>query len=154
MLYKFETLDNQVESMKKMAVILCPYSHPKVKNDEDISYLKQREIVIDGYTVVISYSRSDYEGMYLDIVSFTGRHMPFLPMPLICKIGKRFLGDKELTFSEFLKSGRKFYSWMVLYKANGTPISNNFVQNGINDSFNGLEFTRCNTQNAVQAPPI
>lgn len=149
MLYEFEKLTDQIDAMRKMAILLIPYSHPRVKDDADVMILKQRELVVDGYTVIVSLSRADYEGVYLDVISCTGKYMPFLPMPLLCKLGKMFLGGKELTFNEFLKSGRKFYSWMVLYKADGTPISNSFVQNGTNESFNGLEFTRCEAKKEI-----
>jgi hypothetical protein len=154
MLYEYQKLDDEIVSMRKMAIMLVPYSHPKVSDDYDVNYLKQRETVVDGYTITISLSRSDYEGVYLDVVSFTGKYMPYLPMPILCKLGERFLGNKELTFNEVTKDGRKYYSWMVLFKADGTPISNSFVQNGIEDSFNGLEFTRCGAKETMQVPPV
>lgn len=154
MLYEYAKLDDEIAAMRRMAIMLVPYSHPRVRDDGDVSFFKQREIVVDGYTVTVSYSRSDYEGVYLDVISFTGKYMPYLPMPVSCKLGERFLGDKELTFNEVTKGSRKYYSWMVLFKADGTPISNSFVQNGTEDSFNGLEFTRCGTQDKAQVPPV
>jgi hypothetical protein len=153
MLYEYEKLSDVIEGMKRMAIMLVPHSYPNKPEDSDINFFKQREIVVDGYTLVVSFNRCDYQGVYLDVLSFTGKYMPYLPMPLLCKVGEAFLGNKELTFNEVLRSGRKFYSWMVLYKADGTPISNSFVNNGINDSFNGLEFTRCGTGDAMQVPP-
>ena len=154
MLYEFEKLDDQIKAMKQMSILLIPYSQPRVSDDDDVSFFKQREIIVDGYRIIANFSHSDYEGIYLDVISFTGKYMPYLPMILLCKLGERFLGNKELTFNESLRNGRKFYSWMVLYKADGTPVSNNFVSDGIEDSFNGLEFTRCSTKQEIQTPPI
>lgn len=148
-LYEYENLVDQIEPMRKMAIMLAPYSHPHVQDETDVLFLKQRDIIVDGYTVIISCSRADYEGVYLDAISFTGRYMPYLPMPIVCKLGEKFLGNKELTFNELLKDGRKVYTWMVLCKSDGTPISNDFVQNGICDSFNKLEFTRQKKESQV-----
>jgi hypothetical protein len=149
----FTPLDQHVKELRAIGIRLQPYSYPVVADDEDISFLKQRDVVVDGYTVVVHFSRADYQGLYLDIVSLTGKYMPFLPMNVLCKIAERFLGKKELTFGEFTKNGRKLYSWMVLYKKGGIPIANSYVQNGIADSFNGLEFTRCDKQ-GVKTPPL
>lgn len=150
----YEKLEDHIAAMRKMAIMLVPYSYPHVRDDSDVSFFKQRYIFVDGYSITISYSRSDYEGLYLDVINFTGNHMPYLPMPVLCKLGERFLGNKELTFNEFMKNGKKFYSWMVLFKADGTPISNSFVQNGIEDSFNGLEFMRCGSTKETHLPLI
>lgn len=152
---QFTNIDQHVKEMRALAIRLVPFTHPKLLDDEDVSFLKQREVVVDGYTMIVHYSRADYEGVYLDIISLTGKYMPFLPMPLLCKMAEKFLGDKELTFVEFIKNGRKLYSWMVLCKKNGEPISNTYIQNGVSDSFNGLEFTRCDNnvlQKNVETP--
>jgi hypothetical protein len=80
--------------------------------------------------------------------------MPYLPMSLLCKLGKKFLGFKELAFNEVLKNGRKFYNWMVLYNDDGTPIKNKIISNGVEDSFNGLNFVRYGlNKQETQIPP-
>lgn len=137
-------LDQHVKEMKGMAQLLVSYG---LSEDHDVHILKQREIVVDGYSICVHFSRNEHRhnGTYLDVVSITGKYMPFLPMTFICKVGEAYLGCKELTFTEVLSNGRKYYNWMVLYRDDGTPISNNFTE-GVNDSYNGLEFTRCESK--------
>lgn len=140
-------LDQHIKEMKGMAQLLVSYGQSE---DDDVSVLKQREIVVDGYTICVHFSRSEHkhDNTYIDIVSFTGKYMPFLPMTFVCKIGEAYLGNKELTFTELLNNGRKYYSWLVLY-CNGIPISNTSIK-GVCDSYNGLEFTRCKESNTIQ----
>jgi hypothetical protein len=140
----YEKLDDQIDPMKKMAIMLVPYSHPHVR-DDDVCFLKQREIIVDGYSIILQFSRADYNGMYVDLVSVSGKYMPFLPIGLLCKIGQKFLGDKELTFTEILRNGKKAYNWMQMCKRDGTPISNQMLNDGVEDSFNGFEFTHCSS---------
>lgn len=141
MMYDFTKLDQHVKEMINMAVKLLKYP----SDDEDISLFKQREIIVDGYFLVVYFSRYDYkQNGYLDVVSISGKYMPFLPISVLCKIAKKFLGDKELSFFDLLKDGRKFYSWTVLHKEDGTPVTNSLVaQYGTFSSYNGLDFVQC-----------
>lgn len=151
MLYDSTPFKQHVKDMKIMAQFLVPYSPPNAPDDDDITFFKQREIVADGYTLAVQLSRIEHKDhdAYLDVVSLTGKYMPYLPMPLLCKVAEGFLGNKELTFTEVTQNGRKYYSWMVLYNLNGTPISNDFIGEGVVETYNGLKFIRCQNQHTI-----
>jgi hypothetical protein len=140
MLYQIDKLDDQIAAMKRMAILLLPYSYPQVVCENDIACLKQRELIIDGYSVVATFTRTDFQGVYLDTVSFASKYMSCLPMPIVWKIGVRFLGEKELVLSEYWREGRKFSNWTVMCGNDDLPMTNQYVKNGIDCSYNGLSF--------------
>ena len=52
-------LDKTVSEMKNLGKILIPYSYPN-KNAQDetfLTVLKQREIVIDGYDLIVYFNK-------------------------------------------------------------------------------------------------
>ena len=61
MLYKQKKLEVQVEEMRSLGEQLIPYNFPRAPAEweEDINLLKAREIIVDGYTVVVHYSKAD-----------------------------------------------------------------------------------------------
>ena len=144
MLFHHMKLDQHVAEMKNMAVRLAKYPN----DDEDLCLFKQREIIVDGYFIIVYFARYDYEqDGYLDVISISGKYMSFLPIVVLCKVAEKFLGNKELSFFDFLKDGRRFYSWTVYHKKDGTPIPNQFIQNGGKQtSYNGLEFISCDQE--------
>lgn len=107
------TLDQHVGEMKAMARQLLPYTFPQVdfKVEQDILILKQRTITVDGYDVLACLSEADYGKYILESLQLQASFAPFLPFTLVCKIGRAFLGDKNLSFIDFFKNNRKVYCW-------------------------------------------
>ena len=88
----------------------------------DIDCLKQRRLVVDGYDVMIHFSRSNYHDCMVENLELCAATAPFRPMFLVCKIGAKFLGGHDLKYAESLKAGRKVYVWTVAIDAHGRPI--------------------------------
>lgn len=119
---KFERL---MENMKAIAEMLIPHCFPKVPvtEEDDLEVLKQREAVIDGYTVMMLYQKADYETHFMKTLQIYSKNNPFLPFSLICKLGKKFLGSDYLSLVEVYKDGRKIYIWNVFTDTYGEAIA-------------------------------
>ena len=105
--------DKEIINLKRLGEMLMDYNYPLgVRSDEDIlSPLKTGSFCVDGYDVIIHYSKADYNRYYLESIQIMGKDIPFLPFFLVCKIARRVLGDKALSFIEFLSDSNKVYCW-------------------------------------------
>lgn len=133
-----------VREMKGLAGILQPFTPPKYPADDDISWFKQREVIVDGYSMIVHYSEGDYGEMRLDILTIGCKHAPFIPFNVVCKVAKMFLGDQYLTLFEYTRGGRKIYSWMLINR-DGKPINDFQMTNSEKQTYNGFDFYRGNT---------
>lgn len=117
------TVLENIDQMKRMAEILIKHSFPTVSAvDEDIiSPLKQRVLVVDGYEITVYYSICKYrKDLILKTVQIYSRNMTYLPFRLLCKIAKLFFGETFPSFSyvddyRFPDSAeaRKVYVWSI-----------------------------------------
>lgn len=112
-------LQQHVLEMRKMAQTLVPFTFPQATIDAEqkIVFLKQRQIVLDGYDISISLSKADYsDGNFIESLQICSAHAPFLPFHVVCKIGRAFLGEDHLAYAEFFKRGCKTYCWTLRYQ--------------------------------------
>ena len=112
-------LQKIVKEMSDMARMLVPHTYPLVdfQEEQDVMFLKQRHLAIDGYDLIICLSEADYGESTLISLQIQSAQGPFLPFALICKIGRAFLGEKHLSFIEFFRNNKKVYCWTI--KKNG-----------------------------------
>lgn len=98
-----------------MANMLIPHTFPKVpfEHEQDVLMLKQRRITVDGYQITLCLSRADYGEYYLDSLQIQNTSSPFLPFNLVCKLGRAFLGEQNLSYVDFVKDNRKVYCWTL-----------------------------------------
>ncbi len=143
MLFPPKNFDVVLKEMKAFAEYTMPFTHPKQKHDDEINDLKAREEKIDGYNVIVFYSKSDHGNYYSEIVQIMGRYTPFLPFSLVCKIGKKFLGNKHLSFIDFIRDNRKVYCWTVKLDTKNNPIAN-YTENVLDCVYEGLEYIALN----------
>lgn len=135
-----DSVCDSINSMKSMADLLIPNTYPKVSflEEQQVLCLKQRTIIIDGYDVLVCFSRADYEKYILETVQIQSPYVPFLPFNLICKIGKLFLGKENLGYVDFFRYNRKVYCWVC--KVNdGVCVPTNL--NLAITSYEGFEFS-------------
>lgn len=135
------SLDEQVKAMRGLGEVLMPYNFPKVpaEEEEDVNSIKTREITVDGYTLIVHYSKAEYQQHYLETLQVLGKYTPFLPFSLVCKIGRRFLGPNHLSFVELFK-GNKIYCWTVVKDRDDIAVPgpyNNDIESRI---FEGFEY--------------
>lgn len=123
--YKQENLDEIIKGMKALGEVLIPYNYPKIafdENEDDIGIFKMRNVIIDGYSLLFHYNKSDYDNYLIESVQIHSNGCPFLPFNLICKIGKRFFGSKCLSLIEIIKNHRKIYIWSICTDKNNNPV--------------------------------
>lgn len=137
-----EKLNKHVEEMRAIAKQMVPWTFPKVnfRDEQQILFLKQRTIELDGYSINILYSEADYtdhggyESWSVQIQSPTS---PFLPFNMVCKVGRAFLGTKNISYIEFYRNNRKVYCWTV------KVVNGDFIHPGKQSSqgsFEGFDF--------------
>lgn len=119
-----EKLDRQIHRMEAMADMLIPFTFPEVPFEEEqqVLALKQHCVQVDGYNIVVCYSKADYEKYMLKTIQIQSIFTPFLPFSLVCKIGRKFLGSKHLSYVEFLRGSRKVYCWTIKVE-DGEPMA-------------------------------
>lgn len=117
-------LDEHIEEMRNAAHTLVPYTYPLVDEHDDkvVSPLKQRRVNVDGYEVLVMFSRSDYGENFVENLEIVALYSPFLPMHVVCKLATRFLGGHHLLHYSSYLEGRKVYVWKVCLDRRGCPI--------------------------------
>jgi hypothetical protein len=103
----------EIINLKRLGEKLMIYNYPlgSRSDEDDLSPLKTGAFCVDGYDVVIHYSKADYQKYYLESIQIMGKDDPFLPFFLVCKIARKVLGDEALSFIEFLSDSNKVYCW-------------------------------------------
>jgi len=146
MLYKEPKLEQHVDQMRALGEQLIPYNFPKAPAEweDDINILKAREIIIDGYTVVVHYSKADYDDHYLETLQILSKNSPFLPFVVLCKLAKAFLGDQELALVEVIRDNRKVYCWTLTVDKEGHPIPSPFQQEAEPCQYEGWHYSYMN----------
>lgn len=117
-------LTKTVKEMRAMAELLIPHTYPNVdfKEEYEVLPLKCRTITVDGYDVVVNFSKSDYRKYFVESLQIQSSYSYFLPFTLVCKVARAFLGSENLCFADFIKNNKKIYCW-TLRTRNGKAIS-------------------------------
>lgn len=118
--------EETIGRMLKMAQTLIPKTFPNVsiKSDQDIIVLKSSEIVVDGYTIVVFYSISDFRDHKIKSLQLHSKNHQFLPFNTACKIAKKFLGNKYISLIELFANKRRVYCWTQVCGEKEAPIMN------------------------------
>ena len=160
MIFPSIPLARHVSEMKALANQLIPYSFPigSAEDEETISWMKQREITIDGYDVIVYFNKCQYEDVLMENLQVFGKYFSFLPFTLVCKVARKYVGERELSFVEVLHNRRsseesvmdqytrKIYIWTVYYNLDGEPIPNPYIKKGTDSSYDGLRFSHVDRQ--------
>lgn len=143
MIYRELKLEDIIESMRTLGDMLIPHNFPKTSTiamEDDLAIFKQREIIIDGYPIMLHYQKADYDKYFMETLQIYGKSSPFLPFSLICKLAKRFLGGHHLSLVEIFKDNRKIYIWSVCIDRRGRPIQAPFDMETEECEFEGLDY--------------
>jgi hypothetical protein len=143
--------EDHVREMKGLAAFLKPFTPPKYPLDSDISWLKQRDVIIDGYSMIAHFTQADHGDTYLDVLTLGCKYAPFIPFAVVCKAAELFLGKENLTLFEHTRDGKKIYSWMVLFRQGKALESKN--ERIEKQNYNGFDYFRANTDNEQEVTP-
>lgn len=132
-----KTLLSEVKHMKSMAEILIPFTFPLVdfKTEQEILLLKQKNITVDGYELLVCYSKADYSNYFLESIQIQSYFSPFLPFFMVCKIGRAFLGSENLSYIEFFRNNKKVYCWTLKSKDGNLLEPENGAKQAIYEGF-------------------
>ena len=117
-------LTEHIKEMRNASELLIPYTYPAVDFDTEYTVLplKCRTVVVDGYELALNYSIANYKKYFIESVQIQSVYTPFLPFLLVCNIAKSFLGNKHLSYVDFVRNHKKIYCWTVR-KRKGSAIS-------------------------------
>lgn len=103
--------------------------------------MREREVVVDGYTIFVHYQKTDVGRQQLETLQIFGRNNPFLPFNLICKLAKKLLGSENLCLVELFKNDRKIYIWSLFLDKNGESTPSPFADEYESCEYEGLYYS-------------
>lgn len=117
-----KSLKEHVKEIKNVGNLLISHTFPMVgfKHEQEVLPLKQRNLVVDGYEVLLCYSKANYGNYFLESIQIQAVYSCFLPFVLVCKLGQLFLGNDNLSYIEFFREEKKIYCWTSRSKNNIT----------------------------------
>lgn len=126
-------LDEIIDRIRNMGNLLIPYNFPlgEPSWEDDLNFLKLTECTVDGYNIILHFSKAKYEDHYLETLQIMSRDTPFLPFGLIVKLAQKILGGHHLSLVEMLRGNRKIYCWTLLVDKTGRPKKSN-IENSEN----------------------
>lgn len=135
-------LETTIARMKKLAnnFIGLTFPHSKSGDDQDLVILKSAEVLVDGYTVILFFSISDYGDHLIQTFQIYPKNHIFLPFCLVCKLAKKFLGEKHVTLLELFGGNKKLYCWSVVTDQEGNPIENPYAHDREKREFEKFNF--------------
>jgi hypothetical protein len=82
-------------SLRSIADDMVPYTFPKnhPRLEIEISFLKTRQIMVDGYEIITYFSRADYDDYYQETLQLLSVSNSFLPFHLVAKVARKFIGN-------------------------------------------------------------
>lgn len=133
-------MHKHVKEMKSLANRLVKVSFPSVspQDELEISCLKQREITVDGYEIIVYFNVCQHKDTDMQSVQVFGRYFTFLPFSVVCKVASEFLGTKNLSLVEVMQSERKIYIWST-YRKDGELVDSPADTLTVR-KYDGLEF--------------
>lgn len=142
--YDIRTIEQHVSEMKETANFLAEYSWPKTSmiDERHIICLKQREVIIDGYDVVLHFSVNNYDMHTMHTFQIYSRYSSFLPFSLTCKVAEKFLGKEAIYYLSIIQQDRKIYIFSQCIGRDGNYVMDNTYQSCKKDSYMGFNFNR------------
>lgn len=133
------SLDETIEQMRAMGEQLIPHNGPA--SEMDLHVMKTRDVTVEGYELVLYYTKTKYENHFTEILQIYGKNAPFLPFFLVCKMAKKFLGPAELSLVELFRGNRKVYCWTVNVDEDGKPIRSPFDGDAEDCTYEGFKYS-------------
>jgi len=143
MIRKESNLNEVAANMRSLGNLLMPYTYPKSITslfDGDLDIFREREIYVDGYSLIVYYQKSDYGLYLLETLQVYNKVGPFLPFCVVLKVGTKFLGNENLSLVEIFKSNRKIYCWSLAKDHAGSPMELPYYADGENCVFEGISY--------------
>jgi hypothetical protein len=116
--------EETINRMKKLAKTLIPKTFPNVSMayGQDLLMLKSSELIIDGYTIVVFYSISDFKDHKIKSLQVHSKNHQFLPFNVACKIARKFLESKYISLIEIFSNNKRIYCWTQVCDEEENPI--------------------------------
>ena len=145
---RIKHVDEVISNARIIGEQLMCYNFPQAdpRLEDDLNILKTKEVLVDGYSVILHYSKADYRTYYLETLQILGKNSPFLPFHLVVKIARKFLGNQKLTLVEPMRDNRKIYCWTVTLDRRGIAIDSPNQPPVEAQSYDGFKYTYLDAQ--------
>jgi hypothetical protein len=137
------SFDQKLLILKKIATLLKFKTFPNCKfgEDFDLYTLKSTDVVVDGYACSLFFSKSSYEKYNIELLQIWPKYNSFLYFFLVCKIAKKFLGEKGLYFFSVWDKEKILYCWSVVRDSDQNIVENFYGEKETKKSFGDFSFT-------------
>lgn len=138
-------IEDHIRQMKVLADRLTPHSFPQVSpvDEATLTVLKQRQIVVDGYDLIVYLNRCRHLDVDIEMLQIFGKYFTFLPFSLVCGVAGKFLGVTELSLMNITHGSgeqkRRIHVWSVFYR-DGKVVPNPFVHRFNYRTFGDIKF--------------
>lgn len=138
----YRDLNTIVKDLKRASQLIIKFTYPKSSTTEEaeFDFLRSSRACIDGFLLNIYYTKSDYDEHVFETVQIVGEYSPFIPFHVVFKIGKAFLGEQNLSLTEFFQKNRKVYCWNMITNNDGEQMSSDLLR-GEKCDFEGCKYT-------------
>ena len=135
-------LDDAIDTLRTMGEHLIPYNYPKNHPalEDYIGFFKTILTEVDGYTVRVHFNKMDYGTHFVETCQMSGENIPFLPFPVVAKIGQKFLGSSHLSLIEQAIRGKMYWCWAICTDGTGRPMPWMHPMKTHSREYNGFEF--------------
>jgi hypothetical protein len=145
MIKKERNLTDVAANMRSLGKFLLPFTYPQTLTslfDSDLDIFREREVYVDGYSIILYYQKSDYGQYLLETLQIYNKVGPFLPFCVVLKAAITFLGSENLSLVEIFKSNRKIYCWSLATDYQGASIEFPYYaeSDGENCTFEGISY--------------
>jgi|SRR5581483_4899909 len=144
-----KTLQKNVEEMRGLAKLITNISFPRSppQTEIELAWLKQRDIVVDGYEVGLHFNISDYGTCLIESLQIYGKQFTYLPFRVVVKVVQAFLGVELLSLTEMMYNGlddslRNIYVWTAYCDKEWKRITDPFHPNSLLEEVDGFKFYR------------
>jgi len=136
------TLDETIQEIRDLGDVLMPFNWPQndPKLENDLSYLKYRQVCVDGYSFSIHFSRGDFATHFIETVQIVSEKTPFIPFATVQKVARKILGEAHLYLVELFERNRKIYCWTVTLDRAGRPRSPMKKRRSSKCQYNGFSY--------------
>jgi hypothetical protein len=141
------SLEEKIDILKKSSKRLSEKTFPNCRPGEDLDLvvLKTMDIVVDGYSCGIFYSKSNYESYNIDVLQIWPSYHSFIYFETICKIAKKFLGNKGLYFFNMWSQNKIIYCWTTVLDKDKKIIDNFYGTESKEVVFNDFSYFLINS---------
>lgn len=107
--------------------------------------LRDLSFIIDGYPVLAHFTKSRAGDNIIEYLQIQPTLSEFLPFNVVFKIAQKFMGSRNLSYTEVYKGGKKVYFWILSVTEDGKPVELEGLEDYEEMEYNGIKYNHVNS---------